>query len=54
MVVVEQARGHGERCRSSELGEVTAHERGWARSCLRVDEMAERAGEGLSKGRARG
>jgi hypothetical protein len=43
----ERARGHGERRRSSELGEVTAHERGRARSYLRVEEMVERAGGGF-------
>jgi hypothetical protein len=53
-VAAERAREHGERWRSSELGQVTAHERGRARSCLRVGETAKRAGGGLSRGRARG
>ena len=53
-MAAERAREHGERWWSSELGEVTAHERGRARSCLRVGEMIEWARGGLSRGRARG
>jgi hypothetical protein len=41
MVVAERARGHGERWRSSEIGEETVHERRQARGCLRVGEMPE-------------
>jgi hypothetical protein len=51
---VERTCGRSERRWSFELGEEAAHERGRARSCLQVEEMAERAGGGLSRGRARG
>jgi hypothetical protein len=43
----ERERKHGERRRSSELGEETAHERGRVGSYLRVEEMSERAGGGF-------
>jgi hypothetical protein len=47
-------REHGERGGPPSSVKSIAHERGRARGCLRVEEMAERAGGGLSRGRARG
>jgi hypothetical protein len=53
-VAAERMCGRGEWRRSSELGEETTHERGWAGSYLQVEEMVEQAGGGLSRGRVRG
>jgi hypothetical protein len=54
MAAAKQTCGRGERRRSFEVGEEAAHELGWAGSCLQVEEMAERAGGGLSRSQARG